>query len=113
MISDFVSLSDKLRRERLTLVSEERAFDAFLPVRPIFGSAPNKDCCAFVVSKDDLVPRANEEAVARALVAAGIVAPEQGVAGSIAVFREIPERAITHLAPSVLPFAASSRATRA
>lgn len=63
MISDFVSLSDKLGRTVRALVPEERAFDAFLVVGAVLRSSPNKHGVSGVCSKDDFVSGSDEKPV--------------------------------------------------
>jgi hypothetical protein len=60
VISDFVSLSDKLRRRVRAFVSEKRALDAFLFVSAVFRPSPNKHGVTSVCSEDDLVSWSDE-----------------------------------------------------
>lgn len=55
MISDGVSLSDKLGREDLAFVPEQRAFDSLLAVGSEMGAAPNKDGIAVVGPQDNVL----------------------------------------------------------
>jgi hypothetical protein len=90
MISDFVSLSDKLRREQRTLVTEEGAFDALLIVRPVFSKSPNKDGISGIGAEDNLVAGADEKAVLWPPVPARIVPSEEPQARPVSVLGEIP-----------------------
>lgn len=60
VISDCVSLSDKLGREERTLVPEKHAFDPFLVVCAELAISPNKDRVSSIGSQDDLVSRPDE-----------------------------------------------------
>lgn len=61
MISDAVSLSDKLGCFVRTLVAEERALDALLLVFAVLGAAPNKGRVSSLGSQNDLVPRPDDK----------------------------------------------------
>lgn len=92
MISDAVSLSDKLGREERALVPKEGTFDARLPVAAVFRSAPDKGSIACNGSQNDLVARANDEVRGALGFAAAVVAAVEVADAEIAVFREPPTR---------------------
>jgi hypothetical protein len=60
-ISDLVCLADKLRRPDLSLIAEDSAFDAFLPVSAELGVSPNKHGVGRVCSEDDFLAGSDED----------------------------------------------------
>jgi hypothetical protein len=91
-ISNGVSLTDKLRRERRPLIPEQAAFDPALPVLPVSGKPPNKHGVAGIGSENDALPWARELALFRRTVFSAAVVPAvEREAGAVAVTREEPK----------------------
>jgi hypothetical protein len=90
-ISDSVSLSDKLRREKRPLVTEEGAVDSGL-VRSGNKAAPYKSGVSVLGSEDDLFARPSEQAAHPpiSVLIRGVVPLIQCQDGSVAVFSDPP-----------------------
>lgn len=91
-ISNGVSLTDKIRRERLAFVSEQAAFDATLTVFPMAGVSPNENSGPGVVAQDDVRARPDKLPLrARRSLPAAVVPTIEREAGSVAVSRKPPK----------------------
>lgn len=104
VISDCVSLSDKLGRAVRTFVPEYRAVDAFLAAG-VDELPPDKESVGISSSQDDLLSRAGKQVSlpAVAVSVAGVMTLVEFEAGDITVFRQIPERlrrTLAHSEPS-------------
>lgn len=77
MISDAVSLSDKLGREDRSLVPEEGAFHAGLSVLSEPSMSPHENSVPWLGAQNDLVARTNEEAAGSSRLARTVVPPEE------------------------------------
>lgn len=93
VISDCVSLSDKLGRSRGALVPEYRAVDALLTAG-IDELSPNKKRVCSIGSEDNFLARASKQNSSPAVSVSicGVVPLVEFEAGHVAVFGEIPER---------------------
>lgn len=95
MISDAVSLSDKLGCFVRTLVPEKRTLDAFLVVAPVLGASPNKRSVSVCCSQDDLVAGSANEVRDALGFGAAVMAPVEVADGMVSVLGEPPQRPAT------------------
>lgn len=92
MISDCVSLSDKLGRSERAFVAEQRALNARLSIGAVLGKSPNKDSVSVVGSQNDVLSWPDKLSLLWVSVVAGVVPSIECETGDIAVFRQIPMR---------------------
>lgn len=93
-ISDSVSLSDKEGREDRSLVPEEVAFDAGLPVAAVLREAPRERGVSGFGAKDDLISGSDHKVANPFGFSRTVVAAIEVTDAKVSVLGEPPERAI-------------------